>query len=169
MWPTRASSGQILLLPSIFSWRRATSLLPNGLALRLGLFCARVMDKAPTRVGLLRAEGSQDGSLGAGWTPWGLGVAGRDGPSTASGQGSSSLVSQRLADSQMGFACAPGAGRVPALVWKSFGRANATVTQSSARHWCRACVCWLSGHQQTCLHSSVPTGRGRHGDGNRNV
>lgn len=99
----------------------------------------------------------------------GLGVAGRDGPNTPHGQGGSSPVSQRLVDLQTGFAHAPGAGQAPALVWKSFGQANAALTQSSARRHCRAPVCWLSGHRWTCPHAGVAAGRGQHGDGNRNV
>lgn len=58
----------------IFSWRRATLLLPKGSAQRLDLVRARVIDEVLARVGLLRAEGSWDGSRGAGWAPQGLGV-----------------------------------------------------------------------------------------------
>lgn len=57
-------SQQIPLLSSIFPRRRATSLLPDSLAPRLGLFHARAMGKALAGVGLLGADRSQ----GAGWT-----------------------------------------------------------------------------------------------------
>lgn len=66
------------------------------------------------------------------------GTAGRDGPSMASGLGSSSLVNQRPTDSQTGFAQALGAGWEPILVWKLSGWANAAVTQT--QHHVRLCL-----------------------------
>lgn len=66
------------------------------------------------------------------------GTAGRDGPSMASGLGSSPLVNQRLTDSQTGFTQALGAGWEPVLVWKLSGWANAAVTQT--QHHVRLCL-----------------------------
>lgn len=73
--------------------------------------------------------------VGAAWALWGL----RDGRQgwPQHGQWAWKLI-QKLADSQTGFAGTLGAGREPVLVWKLCGRANATVTQSSTRHGCRA-------------------------------
>lgn len=158
----------MLLLLSIFSWRRETLLLPEGSAPRLGLFCACVMDKAPARVGLLGAEGSWDGSWDAGWTPWGL-RGGRQGWSQHGRWAGRLIPAQPEAGWQTGLVHAPGAGWTPALVWKLFGRVHAALTQSRTRHQGRARVCRLSGRRQTCLHAGVPTGRGQRGDGNRNV